>query len=325
MSGQAHEGDILLAVGGDDRAQWLPVFAEHYPQDTVHWHGDADIGDDALAGVAWAVVWAPNAALYGRLPNLRAIFSLGAGVDHILGSGERPPDVPIVRYAGDDLTNRMSEWVVLQCLLHLRQHRAYEVQKAMCVWRSLDQPSADAVRIGIMGLGVLGQDAARKLSMMGFRVSGWSRTPKTIAGLSTFAGKEQFDAFLARTDILVSLLPHTPETEGLVDGAVLRKLARDGALGGPVYINGGRGKTQKDADVIAALKDGTLAAASLDVFETEPLAKDSPYWDLPNLFITPHAAAWSKRSDVVHYVMRQIARARSGLPFENVVDTGRGY
>jgi glyoxylate/hydroxypyruvate reductase A len=316
---------ILLAVGGDDPGQWLPVFAEHYPGERVLWHGNGALDDATLASVAWAVVWAPKQALYARIPNVRAIFSLGAGVDHILGPGITPPDVPIVRYVGTDLTSRMSEWVVQHCLMHLRQHRAYEAQKREHIWRSLDQPSAGDVRVGIMGLGVLGQDAARKLAMLGFPVSGWSRTAKAIDGVETFAGAAGFDAFLAQTDMLVSLLPHTPETERLVTRAVLSKLARNGALGGPVYLNAGRGKTQKDADIAAALADGTLLAASLDVFEIEPLPANSPLWSAPNLFITPHAAAWSKRSDVVHYVMRQIDRARTGLPFEHVVDRARGY
>lgn len=325
MSTQTDNDALLLAVGGDDRNQWLPVFHEHYPDQKVIWYGDGSVSDTELAEVTWVVVWAPNETLYKRIPNVNAIFSLGAGVDHILGSGVEPPNVPIVRYVGGDLTSRMSEWVVLQCLLHLRQHRAYEAQKGKRVWRSLEQPGADEIRVGIMGLGVLGQDAARKLKAIGFQVSGWSRTPKAIEGIRTLAGTGEFDAFLASTDILVSLLPHTPDTEGLVNRQILARLARDGKLGGPVYINGGRGKTQKDSDVLAALRDGTLIGASLDVFEIEPLPKNSLFWDMPNLFVTPHSAAWSKRSDVVHYVMRQIERQRTGKPFENIVNQARGY
>lgn len=319
-----NDGSILLYVGGDTASQWLPVFAEHYPRETVLWYSD-DLGDDALSGVEFAVVWAPGEALFARIPNVKALFSLGAGVDHITLSGVTLPDVPVVRYVNDDLTNAMGEWIVLQCLIHLRQHLAYAAQARAKQWRILDQPAAGDMRVGIMGLGVLGQDAAKKLLTMGFQVSGWSRTEKSVPGVEAFHGDDQLDAFLAQTDILVSLLPLTRETEGLIDKALLGKLARDGALGGPFLINGGRGKTQNDADIAACLAGGMLKGASLDVFQVEPLPPDHALWSAPNLVITPHAAAWSKRESVAHYVMGQIARLREGKPLQNVIDRERGY
>lgn len=315
---------ILVAVGGDDPSLWMPVFAEAFPAENAVWY-DRDVPDAVLRKTGWLIAWAPDDDLFAKVPNVRAVFSLGAGVDHIFRGHSKPPKVPVIRYVGADLTNRMSEWVVMQCLMHLRQHQRYARQQAKAVWKPLDQPGADAIRVGIMGLGVLGRDAARKLSVMGFKVSGWSRTAKSVEGVTSYSGAEQLDAFLGATDILVSLLPHTAETEGLVDHRFLSRLARDGALGGPVYINAGRGKTQVDADVARALSDGTLIGASLDVFQTEPLPAGDPMWKLPNVFVTPHSAAWSARSDVVRYVMRQIERHRNGLPFENVVDPELGY
>ena len=320
MTGEA----ILVAVGDDRPEDWLPVFAERHRGQTVYWY-EPGMDEAALRDCAYAIVWAPDSALLDRIGHMKALFSLGAGVDHITRSGVALPPIPVVRYVGDDLTNRMSEWVVLQCLHHLRQQGRYALQQRGHVWRALEQPGAEDVRVGIMGLGVLGQDAAARLKPFGFRLSGWSRSRKSIDGMTCFAGQDELDAFLGQTDFLISLLPRTAETEGLVNRAFLEKLARDGAFGAPVYINAGRGKTQVDADIVAALHDGTLAGASLDVFETEPLPEGHPAWDAPNLVITPHAAAWSKRSDVVHYVMRQIARHREGLPFENVVDVARGY
>ncbi|PHP69085.1 glyoxylate/hydroxypyruvate reductase A [Zhengella mangrovi] len=315
---------ILVAVGDDSPEDWLPVFAERYPGETVHWYRP-DLPDSVLRACSHAIVWAPDAALLDRVGHMSALFSLGAGVDHITRSGVALPPIPIVRYVGDDLTHRMSEWIVLQCLAHLRQHGRYAMQQRDHTWRALSQPGAEDVRVGLMGLGVLGQDAAAKLKPFGFRLSGWSRTRKAIDGMTCFAGEGELDGFLAQTDFLVSLLPRTAETEGLVNRAFLEKLARDGVFGAPVYINAGRGKTQVDADVVAALQDGTLAGASLDVFETEPLPADHPAWDAPNLVITPHAAAWSKRSSVVDYVMGQIRRQREGLPLENVIDPQAGY
>ena len=176
-----------------------------------------------------------------------------------------------------------------------------------------------------MGLGEMGAYAAQKLVALGFQVSGWSNTRKSIVGVTSYAGADERDAFLAQTDILVSLLPHTPATHHLIDKALIGKLARDGALGGPILVNAGRGKTQVDGDVLAALRDGRLKAASLDVFETEPLPKNSVFWSLPNLIVTPHAAAWSDRGDVVAHMARQVRRLRDGLAFEHVVDRARGY
>lgn len=315
---------ILLAIGGDKAADWLPVFAEHYPAEIPVWH-DPERPDPRAAEAQYAIVWAPDAALFSAIPNVEVIFSLGAGVDHITRSGVALPDVPVVRYVNDDLTARMGEWIVLQCLIHLRQHLAYSSQAARHEWRQLNQPGADEVTVGIMGLGVLGQHAAEKLQALGFKVTGWSRTAKTIDRVESFAGPEELDAFLGRTDMLVSLLPRTAETEGLVTRGLLGKLRRDGALGGPVYINAGRGRTQVDADIAACLADGTLKGASLDVFSAEPLPADSPLWDAPNLVITPHVAAWSKRENVVHHVMRQIALHRAGEPLQHVIDSKAGY
>jgi len=314
---------IVIAVGGDTREQWLPDFARAMPGATVMWRPDCT--DEELAAADWAVVWAPEPDLIDRLGRVKALFSLGAGVDHLMGAPNLPQGVPIIRYVGRDLTNRMSEWVVLQCLTHLRLVATYRRLQAERLWQRPHQPGAEEVTIGVMGLGVLGRDAARKLQMMGFRVRGWARGTHRIADVETFAGSDEFSSFLAGTDILVSLLPLTPATRGLVTRDVLALLRRSGALGGPVYINAGRGGTQRDADIDRALRDGLLIGASLDVFETEPLPADSPLWTAPNLVMTPHAAAWSPRSDVVRYVAEQIGRHHAGLGFENVVDPQRGY
>jgi glyoxylate/hydroxypyruvate reductase len=270
-------------------------------------------------------VWGPQAALMARLPNVKAVFSLGAGVDHILNAGTVPAHVPVVRYVGADLTARMGEWVAQHCLMHLRQHALFDSQQRAGVWKQHRQPGAGDVRVGIMGLGVMGTHAAHVLRAIGFHVHGWSRSAKAIDGVETFAGPAGLDAFLHRSDILVAILPHTPDTHHLITRALLAKLPQDGALGGPVLLNAGRGRTQVDADVLAALRDGALKAASLDVFETEPLPNDSPFWTLPNIYITPHAAAWSDRRDVAAYAARQILNHRQGLPLENVVDRARGY
>ena len=315
---------VLVSVRGDKSDDWLPYFEAALPGETHVW--DSHDGDPSvLPDVDYAMVWGPQASLFKRIPNVKAIFSLGAGVDHILNAGTVPAHLPVVRYVGDDLTARMAEYVAMQCLMHLRQHTAMDRQQRAGIWKQLPQPGASALSVGIMGLGVMGAHSAKVLQAIGFQVSGWSRSPKQIDGITTFDGMEKRDAFLGQTDILVCLLPHTPDTHHLIDKTFLKKLSRNGVLGGPILINAGRGKCQVDVDVLAALQDGTLKAASLDVFETEPLPATSPFWTLPNCFITPHAAAWSDRSAVVAYAANQIKSHRSGLPLQNVVDLKRGY
>lgn len=276
-----------------------------------------------LAGIDYAVVWRPTADLFRRATDLKVIFSGGAGVDHVLTLPDLP-DLPVVRFVDPTLTNRMSEWIVMQCLLHLRQFKAYEAQNRKRVWYELPQPAAGEVTVGIMGMGVLGADAAAKLKVMGFDVIGWSRRKRAVEGIETFDAAG-LDGFLARTDILVGLLPLTPDTTGMFDAGLFSKLRRRGVLGGPVFVNAGRGGSQVETDILTALDEGVLAGASLDVFEQEPLPLQSPLWNHEKVFITPHAAAASDVGALFAHVENQIARAEAGEPLEHVVDRAAGY
>lgn len=277
-----------------------------------------------LSKAGYALVWKPEADLFRRAPNLDIIFSGGAGVDHIITADGVPLDVPIVRFVDRTLTTRMSEWVVLQCLTHLRQVAGYAAQQKAKIWSELAQPEAREVTVGVMGLGVLGQDAVAKLKVMGFDVIGWSRTKKQIDGIETFDAAG-LDGFLARTDILVGLLPLTPDTTGLYDASLFGKLRQGGALQKPVFINAGRGKSQNEADLIAALQNGILLAASLDVFSTEPLPSDSPFWGMDNVIVTPHASAASDAGALMRHVETEMARFESGEPLRYLVDRASGY
>jgi glyoxylate/hydroxypyruvate reductase A len=176
-----------------------------------------------------------------------------------------------------------------------------------------------------MGLGVLGAAAADALRALGFRVVGWSRTPRTLPGIETFHGAAGLDAFLARTEILVCLLPHTPATEHILNRALFGKLKRDGALGGAYLINAGRGALQVDDDILTALDGGALAGATLDVFPTEPLPAASALWTHPKATVTPHNAAQSDPRSLTVNVLRQIERFEQGLPLDNVIDRAAGY
>ena len=257
-------------------------------------------------------------------PNLKAIFSLGAGVDHLVTDPALPP-VPVVRIVDPDLTMRMTEYVVLHALIHHRRLRLYDDQQRHRLWLDYPQPAATEVNAGVMGLGVLGRDSALALARVGFRVAGWSRIAKDIPGIETFAGDAGLDRFLARTEILVCLLPHTPATDRMLNLTLFRKLKRDGACGGAFLINAARGRLQVDADIIAALDEGTLAGASLDVFPTEPLPATSPLWSHPKVTITPHNAGYSDPRALAVNVLNQIERFERGEPLANVIDRSAGY
>jgi glyoxylate/hydroxypyruvate reductase A len=176
-----------------------------------------------------------------------------------------------------------------------------------------------------MGLGTLGAHSAEILTRIGFRVAGWSRSEKRIDGVECFSGPAQFEAFLRRTDILVCLLPLTPETERILNRELFAKLNRTSPLGAPVLVNAGRGGLQNEADILACLDDGTLGAASLDVFSQEPLPPDSPFWTHPNVVLTPHNAADTDADEISKYVAHKIARFEEGFALDNVVDRRRGY
>lgn len=311
---------LLVALTWDPQP-WVERFKLHLPGRDIVVLGD---GFDRNA-IRYVATWGPKPGSLSDLPSLEAIFSLGAGVDHLMGYPGLP-DVPIVRVSQDDLTHRMSEYVVMHCLMHLREQRRYDADQRARRWDSdRAPPIAGEVRVGVMGFGALGLDAARKLKVMGFDVAGWSRTPKNVEGFKVFSGASELDAFLARTDILVGLLPLTPETRGIFNRDLFQKLAHDGRLGGPVLINAGRGGSQVEADILSCLDDGTLKAATLDVFETEPLPQDSPLWTHPGVTVSPHNAAVSDPEMTARYIAGQIRRHEAGEPFQNLVDPARGY
>jgi glyoxylate/hydroxypyruvate reductase A len=312
---------ILLAINGWNRQEWDERFRLLAADRDIRCWPDR-IGN--RADVAYACAWNAPPGLLAEFPHLKAIFSLGAGVDHLIGDPTLPP-VPVARIVDQDLTRRMTEYVALHVLMHHRGVGRYRAQQRERLWRDHHQPAAREVAVGIMGLGALGRDAASMLSHLGFRVAGWSRTAKPMPGIEAFHGAQGRDAFLARTEILVCLLPCTPATEGILNLSLFRQLKRDGALGGAYLINAGRGKLQVDAEIITALDEGSLAAASLDVFPTEPLPPDSPLWGHANVTITPHNAAESDPRALVIHVLNQIARFERGEPLEHVIDRGLGY
>ena len=316
---------LLLVINGAGQnwapEPWLQRFSERLSGRRVVIANDKDA---SVEGFRYAAVWKPTPGFLARCNGLEVIFNLGAGVDALL-SDQTLPNVPLVRIVNQDLRRRMTEYVVLHCLMQHRRQRALADAQARCSWEAGEQPPASAVRVGILGLGELGQDAAEVLDRIGFQVAGWSRTRKSLTGIRSYAGQGELDEFLARTDILAALVPLTPDTQGMLNRRLFQKLARDGALGSPILINAGRGGLQVEADVISCLDDGTLGAATLDVFHEEPLPASSPFWRHPKVTITPHNAADSDPEAISDDVAAQILDYEAGKPLRNVVDRSKGY
>ncbi|MEO0635185.1 MAG: glyoxylate/hydroxypyruvate reductase A [Pseudomonadota bacterium] len=275
--------------------------------------------------VRYAVVWKQPAGSLARYPSLKAVFSLGAGVDHVFADDD-PPDVPIVRVVADDLSDRMAEYVVWHCLDLLRQGPTYRAQQAKGIWHEdRGQPSARDLSVGILGMGEIGSRCAERLLPFGFHLNAWSRTPKSAPGVKSYAGADQLKHFLRVSDIVVSLLPLTQETRGLINADFLAAMKQDGYFGGGMLINAGRGGLQVESDILAALESGVLAHAVLDVFETEPLPEQSPLWDHPKITITPHAAAMSSPKALLPAMVKQMRAHDAGEPLRHVVNRNAGY
>lgn len=311
---------MLLHVSDVDEAAWAEAFAKTLAPYPIVRRGD----DFDPAEVRYIFVWKPKADAFDGLTGLKAILSLGAGVDALMRHPNLP-DVPIVRFVDADLTQRMSDYVVAHVTMHHRLYTRFRADQKARRWTQLYPPAASETTVGIMGLGVLGQDAAARLGALGFTLRGWSRSPKAIAGMEGFAGEASFDAFLGGTDILVNLLPLTPDTTGILNYETFGKLRRGNLDGGPVVINAARGGHQREADLVRALTDDTLGAASLDVFEVEPLPETSPLWDLENCYVTPHIAAISDLKSGISYFTEVVKAHEAGKPLINLVDRQRGY
>jgi glyoxylate/hydroxypyruvate reductase A len=277
-----------------------------------------EIGDPAE--IDYALVWRPALGFLASLPNLKLILSLGAGVDHLLGDPHMPRHLPVVRLVDPHMTDAMSEYVVLQVLRLHRHDLDYRAQQQDRLWRELDQRNAADRRVGILGFGELGQDAAKKLKTLGFDVAAWSRSEKTVAGVENYAGVDGLPLLLARSEILVCLLPLTAETEGILNAHNLALLPRGAAL-----VNAARGAHLVEDDLFAALASGHISGAVLDVFHDEPLPADHPFWYHPRVVVTPHVAAFTNPATAAAIILDTIRRFEEGRPLLNRIDPARGY
>ncbi len=308
---------VALFLSDIDRGDWWAreMTARLPDLDVRVW---PDAGD--LADIEYAIVWKPPPGLLSRMPKLRAILSLGAGVDHIFADPDCPPEVPVCRVVDQELTGRMTEYVLLSVLSYHRQVPTYRAQQQRRVWQHQHQISARERSVGLLGLGVLGQAAATQLVALDFTVSGWSRGPKRLDGVHCYHGAEGLAPFLAASDILVCLLPLTGETENILDRKLFAQLPQGANL-----INVARGGHLVESDLLAALESGQLAHATLDVLRAEPPADDHPFWAHPQITLTPHVASISDPRSVADQIAENIRRARAGEALLNQVDPARGY
>ena len=267
-----------------------------------------------------ALAWKPEHGLLATMKNLKMVVSLGMGVDHLLADNRVPSGVAITRIVDDGLIGQMSEYAIYWALHYHRDMDKYAIHEKAGTWKV--EPFADTIdrRVGIMGLGTIGQDTAQKFNALGFPTAGWSRSPKSVPGVESFHGEDGLVKFLARTDILVNVLPLTRETHGILNAKTLSGLPK-----GAYVINMGRGGHTVDADVIAALDSGHLNGVALDVFTTEPLPKEHPYWMHPKVRVTPHIAGATNPRTAAPGVIENIKRVRTGQPLINAVDPKTGY
>lgn len=270
--------------------------------------------------VEYAIVWASPHGILKRFPNLKYIFSVGAGVTHITEDPDAPLHVPIVRLQDDMLVLDMSCHIIHWSLHFHRFYHRYKQYEQETKWLRHRYVDNSEKRVAIMGLGQTGQDACRRLRDLGFNVTGWARSQKEIEGVRCLHGEDQFDVMLKEADILVNLLPLTPQTENILDERAIN-LMPDGAF----VINCSRGASINDEDLLSALASGKIEAVALDVFRTEPLPKEDPYWGLPNVFVTPHAAAPSNERSAAKFITDNIKIAMDGGTPSPIVDLKRGY
>lgn len=313
----SRENPVLLYACDDvDTDDWLAGLRRALP------HADVRVWPEAgaLEEIECAFVWRHPAGLLGRLPALRAVFSLGAGVEHILRDPSLPPHVPLVRMVDPGLVAGMNEYVLWAVLHHHRQMPRYEVQQSQSHWAQWVPPLPQQRRVGILGLGQLGGTCAATLAGLGFDVAGWSRTHRTLAQVKIYAGPDELPSFLARTEILVCLLPLTAQTENLLDAHRLSMLPRGASL-----INVARGRHVVEADLIAALDAGHLESATLDVFREEPLPASHPFWQHPKIRLTPHISALTQIETAAQTLAENVRRLYAGEPMIGLVDRQRGY
>jgi glyoxylate/hydroxypyruvate reductase len=310
------QGALLFQPAGFPHQPWTDHLRRLMPELDIRTEDD----EASRRDIVYCIAWKPKPGSLRDFPNLKVVFSMGAGVDGIVADPTYPRHVPLSRVVDPTLAQSMTEYVVLNVLLWHRRLRDLDALQKSKKWRQISSPRAENVRVGILGFGELGQAAAAALKALNYQLSGWSASPKEVPGVRSFAGQNELAPFLAQTDILVCLLPLTPATTGILNAETFAHLPKNACV-----INCARGGHLIEEDLIAALDSGHLRGATLDVFQTEPLPDASPLWTHPKIVVTPHVAAATDRESFMRHVANTIRRMDQNLPPENLVDFDRGY
>ncbi len=293
---------------------WLEHLQTLLPELRCRLWDDIEDPDDVL----YVVAWAPPDGWLATFPNLKCVISIGAGIDHILQDRQRP-NVPVIRTTGSDLTLRMREYICLHVLRHHRRLADTQSAQTKQQWENLVTPPAHQRQVGIMGLGKLGADAARCLSVIGFNVTGWAIKEHRITGVTTYS-KNQLDEFLQGCEILVCLLPLTASTRNLLNKELFAKLPAAACI-----INAARGEHLVEEDLLEALDTGRIGHATLDVFREEPLPATHPFWTHPKILVTPHIASMIDPEAGGREIANNLKAFINGETIEDLTDPGLGY
>ncbi|MDP3410796.1 glyoxylate/hydroxypyruvate reductase A [Bosea sp. (in: a-proteobacteria)] len=296
-------------------AEWAAILAQKAPDLSFRiW---PEIGDPA--DIRYFAAWMPPDDLMTQFPNLELLISVGAGVDHF-DLSKLPPDLPVARMVEPGIVDGMVEYVSMAVLSLHRDLIDYVAQQRAEVWKQIRVRPASTRRVGVLGLGMLGEACCRMLVPFGFQVAGWSRSGRDIDGVTSFAGTDALPEFLARTDILVCLLPLTDETRGMLNAELFAQLPKGAKL-----VNSGRGAHLDQDALLAALDSGQISAAVLDVTSPEPLTTGHPLWSHPRVLVTPHIASMTQPETAVEVVLENLRRHHAGEPLIGLVDRQRGY
>lgn len=305
--------DILLSTSVWNPESWVEGLSQSAQVGKIHvWPTDDD-----LSNVQALFVWKPLAnGVIEKLPNLKWISSLGAGVDHLMTDPQVPKDIPITRIVDPNLTADMANYVMMGVIMHQRSFRQLQTNQKKSNWERI---TYSKLKVGVLGLGELGGHLAQQLHQAGFEVSGYSRTQKQIEGVRC-CDENHLEAFLSDLDVLVNLLPITPKTVVILDKAFLKKTPK-----GCYLINVARGNHLVDEDLLALLDEGHMSGAMLDVFHQEPLPEDHPFWRHEKITVTPHVASVTSPASALNLLKENIERLKSGRELLHKVDVAHGY
>lgn len=305
--------NITICFAGLPPEPWVQAVQQAFPSATVSaWTPGAAPADHAI-------VWAPPQQFIDEQTGLQTLFNIGAGVDALLQL-KLPPSLKVVRLDDAGMSVQMAEFVCHAVIRHFREFDGYDADTQLGKWSYRKPRSRADFAVGVMGLGVLGERVAKALQVFDFPVNGYSRSAKDLPGIRCFSGAQGLSDFLQATRVLVNLMPLTPETENILNQTTLSQLQKGGYV-----INVARGKHLVEEDLIHLIDNGHLAGATLDVFRTEPLPADHPFWQHPKITVTPHTSARTLREESIAQIVGKIQALQRGEPINGVVDPQRGY